>query len=61
MSGDGTPDSAWRLALGRRIGAEVLDLVDAHAPAVDTAPYRQRLRRRRGVWSAPPPGLVPGG
>ena len=39
------------------LAAEVLDLVDATAPEVDTAPYRQRLRRRRGVWPGPPPRL----
>jgi hypothetical protein len=39
------------------LAADVLDLVDANAPQVDTAPYRRRLLGRRGVWRSPPPGL----
>jgi hypothetical protein len=34
---------------------DVFALVDAHAPGVDTTPYRERVRRRRGVWDRPPP------
>jgi hypothetical protein len=34
--------------------AEVLDLVDAHMPAVATAEYRAKLRQRRGVWDQAP-------
>jgi hypothetical protein len=55
---------AFRLAPAAGVAAlhalagDVLDLVDAHVPDVDTAPYRERLRRRRGVWADPPPGLL---
>jgi hypothetical protein len=50
------PPAAGVAALHALI-ADVFDLVDAHAPGVDTAPYRRRLRRRRGLWPTPPPGL----
>jgi hypothetical protein len=34
--------------------AETLDLVELHAPAFDTAPYRANLSRHRQVWDGPP-------
>jgi hypothetical protein len=34
---------------------EVLDLVAAHMPAVDTAAHRAKLRQRRGIWDEAPP------
>jgi hypothetical protein len=33
---------------------EVFDLVEANVPGVDTVPFRERMRHRRGVWDAPP-------
>lgn len=33
---------------------DVLNIVDAHVPAVDTTEYRAKLRQRRGVWDEAP-------
>jgi hypothetical protein len=33
---------------------DVFALVDTHVPGFDTGPYRERMRRRRGMWNHPP-------
>ena len=33
---------------------EIFALVETHAPEFDTGPYREKVRRRRGVWDQPP-------
>jgi hypothetical protein len=41
----------------KEIIAEVLALVETHAPEFDTAPYRANFTRIRPAWDTPPPGL----
>lgn len=38
--------------------AEIFALVETHVPAFDTTPYREKIRRRRGVWDAPPEAVL---
>jgi hypothetical protein len=38
-----------------RLCEETLDLVDRHVPRVETAPFRAKLRSRRGAWDGPHP------